>query len=133
MREQINVYRGREVKTTGDGFLVLFDSPTRAVRCALDMVREAAALSTPIRAGIHTGEIETAGDDVRGIAVHVAARLLSLAGAGDILVTATTGELIDGSGITVEDAGAHDLKGLTGARQLLRVVSGARRSAVADA
>ena len=121
MREQINVYRGREIKTTGDGFLVVFDSPTRAVRSAIAMVGAAGATGTPIRVAVHTGEIELVGDDVRGIAVHVASRILALAGSGEILVSSTTAELVAGSGFMFEDAGTHELKGLNGRRQLARV------------
>jgi len=121
LREQVNVYRGREIKTTGDGFLLLFDSPTRAVRCAVAMAGAAASTGTPIRVAVHTGEVEQAGDDVRGIAIHVASRILALAGANEILLSATTADLIDGSGITVTDAGAHELKGLVGSRSVMRV------------
>ena len=121
LREQLNVFRGREVNTTGDGFLAIFDSPTRAVRCATSMVAASRAMGIEIRAGVHTGEVELVGDDVRGIAVHVAARVLALGGADDVLVTATTAELIEGAGIELEDAGVHELKGLTGTRQVWRV------------
>jgi len=86
LREQLNVSRGREVKTTGDGFLATFDSPTRAVQCAAEMTRSTRAIAIAIRVGIHTGEIELVGDDVRGIAVHMAARILALAGPGEVLV-----------------------------------------------
>ena len=121
LREQLNVYRGREVNTTGDGFLALFDSPTRAVRCATAMVEVSHAVGVEIRAAVHTGEVELIGDDVRGIAVHVAARILALAGADEVIVTATTAELLEGSGIALTDAGAHELKGLSGARRVWRV------------
>ena len=121
LREQLNVYRGREVNTTGDGFLALFDSPTRAVRCARAMVDASQAMGVEIRAAVHTGEVELIGDDVRGIAVHVAARILALGGADEVLVTATAAELLEGSGIALEDAGSHELKGLSGARQVWRV------------
>lgn len=122
LREQLNVYRGREVKTTGDGVLAVFDSPTRAVRCALDMTRSVRAIGLEIRVGLHTGEIELVGDDVRGIAVHTAARILALAGPGEVLVSSTTGGLLEGSGIELEDAGMHELKGLSGPRQMFRLV-----------
>lgn len=133
MREQLNVYRGREVKTTGDGFLALFDSPTRAVRCAVAMVAAAGQLGSSIRAAIHTGEVVFAGDDVRGIAVHVAARLLPIAEADGIVLTATTAELIEGAGIAMEDTGTHELKGMDGMRRVFRVSGGpASRPAGSD-
>lgn len=122
MREQLNVFRGREVKTTGDGLLALFDSPTRAVRCATSMAAASRTLGIEIRAGVHTGEVELVGDDIRGIAVHVAARVLAIAGPGDVLLTATTADLIEGSGVQLADAGVHELKGIDGARSLSRVV-----------
>jgi class 3 adenylate cyclase len=122
LREQLNVHRGREVKTTGDGLLAVFDSPTHAVRCALDMTVSVRAIGLEIRVGIHTGEIELVGDDVRGIAVHTAARIVALAGPGEVLVSSTTGALLEGSGIELEDAGIHELKGLSGPRQVFRLV-----------
>jgi class 3 adenylate cyclase len=121
LREQLNVFRGREIKTTGDGLLAMFESPTRGVRCASAMVAACDAMGLPIRVGVHTGEVELVGDDVRGIAVHVAARVLAIAGPGEVLVSQTTADLVDGSGIVLEDAGEHALKGMTGARRLLRV------------
>ena len=122
MREELNVYRGREVKTTGDGFLAIFDSATRAARCAAAMSRSAQALGLPIRIGIHTGEVELAGGDVRGIAVHAAARVLALAGPNEVLLSSTTSGLLEGSDLIVEDAGLHELKGLSGLRQVFRLV-----------
>jgi class 3 adenylate cyclase len=122
LREALNVYRGREVKTTGDGFLAVFDSPTRAVQCAAEMTRSARAIGVEIRVGVHTGEVELVGDDVGGIAVHMAARVLALAGPNEVLVSSTTSDLIEGSGLVLEDAGSHELKGLSGARQLFRLV-----------
>ena len=124
MRDELNVYRGREIKTTGDGLLALFDSPARAVRCASAMVGASHTMGVEIRVGVHTGEVELVGDDVRGIAVHVAARIVALGGAAEVLVTATTAALIEGSGIELEDAGTHELKGLNGARQVWRVTTG---------
>jgi len=121
LREQLNVFRGREVKTTGDGLLAIFDSPTRAVRCAVAMTRSVRALGIEIRVGLHTGEIELVGDDVRGIAVHTAARILALAGPGEVFVSSSTGGLLEGSGIELEDAGLHELKGLPGPRQVFRL------------
>lgn len=127
LREQLNIFRGREIKTTGDGILAVFDSPTRAAECALRLVALAPALDIEIRAGLHTGEIEVVGDDVRGIAVHTAARVLAAAGPGAVYASAATAALLEGSGVAALDAGLHDLKGLGGPRQLYRLeaVSGA--------
>jgi class 3 adenylate cyclase len=122
LREELNVYRGREVKTTGDGFLAVFDSATRAVRCASAMARSREAIDVPIRIGIHTGEVEFIGGDVRGIAVHAAARVMALGGPNEVMVSSTTSDLLEGSDLVLEDAGAHELKGLTGARQVYRLV-----------
>jgi len=124
LREELNVYRGREVKTTGDGFLAVFDSATRAVRCAAAMTRSARAMDLHIRVGVHTGEVEASGGDVRGIAVHTASRIVTLAGPDEVLVSSTTGDLLEGSGLVLEDAGEHELKGLTGKRHVFRLVDG---------
>jgi class 3 adenylate cyclase len=120
MRDTINAFRGQEIATTGDGFLVVFDSATRAVRCGLAMTRSVQSLGLRIRVGIHTGEVEFIGDEVRGVAVHAAARVLAIAGAGEVVVSATTRDLSEGSGVTFVDAGRHALKGLSGERQVFR-------------
>ena len=86
------------------------------------MTRSTRQIGVEIRVGVHTGEIEAVGDDVRGIAVHAAARVTALAGAGEVLVSATTAGLLEGSSVRLEDAGIHELKGIDGARQLFRVV-----------
>jgi class 3 adenylate cyclase len=117
----IDRHRGRLVKTTGDGVLAQFDGPERAVRAAAAIRDAAQDLGLAIRAGVHTGEVQTIADDVRGIAVHTAARIMAVAGSGEILVSATVMDLIDGSGLTFEDAGMHELKGLHGTRQLYRL------------
>jgi len=121
MRELLNAFRDREVATTGDGVLALFDSPTRAVRFAIAMVAAARQLDVAVRVGVHTGEVEVVGDDVRGIAVHLAARVVAAAGADEILVSGTTADLVDGAGLPLEDAGAFELKGIKGERRLFRV------------
>ena len=123
LREQLNVFRGREVKTTGDGLLAIFDSPTRAVECAGAMTHTTRSIGIEIRIGVHTGEVELVGDDVRGIAVHTAARVMALAGPSEVLLSSTTAGLVEGSSIVLEDAGAHELKGLSGRRQVFRVVA----------
>jgi class 3 adenylate cyclase len=113
VRREIDVFAGEEIDTAGDGFFALFDGPARAIRCAIaarDAVRE---LGLEIRAGVHTGEIERApGGSPRGIAVHTGARVASLADAGEILVTSTTGDLVAGSGLEFIDRGEMDLKGV---------------------
>ena len=108
LRDQLNAFRGREVKTTGDGLLAVFDSPTRAVRCGEAMTRAARAMDLPIRVGIHTGEVEFVGNDARGLAVHTAARVMSLAGTDDVYVSSTTYALLEGSGLALDDAGEHE-------------------------
>ena len=99
----------------------VFDGATKAVRCGAAMTRSAHAIGLPIRVGIHTGEIEFVGDDVRGVAVHAAARVMSLAGPDEVLVSSTTADLLEGSGLALEDAGTHELKGLSGRRKLYRL------------
>jgi class 3 adenylate cyclase len=121
MRKELNVFRGREVQTTGDGLLAIFDSPARAVRCAVAMVVATRSTELAIRVGVHTGEVELVGEDVRGIAVHVAARVLATAAAGEVLVTATTADLLEGAGFELDEAGTHELRGLPGERRLYRV------------
>jgi class 3 adenylate cyclase len=122
MRDQFNRFRGREVDTTGDGFLAVFDSASRAARCGLAMIDAAHAVGISIRVGIHTGEVEFVGGDARGVAVHTAARVMSRASADEVLASSTTRDLLDGSDLRLEEAGEHDLKGLSGARALYRVV-----------
>lgn len=118
VRYNLATFRGREIKDTGDGFLAIFDGTARAVRCAAVIRNAVGELGIQIRAAIHTGEIEIVPNDVRGVAVHTAARILSLAGPGEILVSGTTYELLAGSGLTFQDRGSHELKGLTGVRSV---------------
>jgi class 3 adenylate cyclase len=122
LRDQLNVFRGREVKTTGDGFLAVFDSPARAVRCGAAMALSARQMDLPIRVGVHTGEVELVGSDARGFAVHAAARIMALGGPDEVLVSATTFDLLEGSGLKLEEAGTHEMKGLPGARNVFRLV-----------
>jgi class 3 adenylate cyclase len=121
MRDVVTAFRGREIKTTGDGFLVVFDGAARAIRCARKMVDSAPEDGISIRAGAHTGEIEFVGDDVLGVAVHEATRVAALAAAGEVLVTSVTRDLAGGIGLSFEDRGEHELRGLDGARRLFAV------------
>ena len=121
MRAQLDRHRGLELKTTGDGFLAMFDSPARAVRCGRAMAQASAVAGLEIRVGCHTGEVHIVGGEARGQSIHAAARVLGLAGAGEVLVSWTTRDLLTGSGIEVESAGMHELKGLSGAREVFRV------------
>ena len=122
-RGELNRSRGREIQTTGDGFLAIFDGPARAVRCAQAIGSSVANLGIAVRAGIHTGEVELVGTDVRGVAVHEAARVAGAATAGEVLVSATTKLLLAGSGLSFESAGIHQLKGLGEACELFRLAS----------
>jgi class 3 adenylate cyclase len=113
IRREFARFRGREVKTTGDGFLATFDGPARAVRCGEAVVEAVRTLGLDVRVGVHTGEIEMRpGDDIGGVAVHVASRVMGLAGAGEVLVTSTVRDLVAGSGLAFTDRGHHALKGL---------------------
>ena len=109
---------GRRIKSTGDGVLAVFDGPGRAIRCAVALGKELAGIGIEIRAGIHTGELDVRDDDVGGIAVHIAARILAEAGPGEILVSRTVRDLVTGSGIALEDRGTHALRGLADPWQL---------------
>jgi class 3 adenylate cyclase/pimeloyl-ACP methyl ester carboxylesterase len=117
-------YRGREIKTTGDGFLATFDGPARAVKCAQGVCEAVRPLGLEVRAGCHTGEIELLGDDVGGVAVHIGARVGALAGPSEVLVTSTVKDLVAGSGLVFEDRGEHHLKGIPDPWHLYAVGSG---------
>lgn len=119
----IDRHRGRLVKTTGDGVLAQFDGAERAVRGAAAIRDAIAGLDVEIRVGVHTGELQVTADDVRGIAVHTAARIMAVAAPGEVLVSATVMDLVDGSSLAFDDAGMHELKGLHGARQLYRLTA----------
>lgn len=112
VRRQVERFRGREIKTAGDSFLITFDGPARAVRCAWTIIDGVRQLGLEVRAGIHTGEIELIGNDIGGIGVHIAARVSSIAAGGELLVSSTVRDLVAGSGIHFEDRGVHALKGL---------------------
>jgi class 3 adenylate cyclase len=121
IREQLDRFRGREIKTTGDGFLAIFDGPARAIRCGEAISDAVHALGIRIRAGIHTGEIELSDGDLGGIAVHIGARVSAKAGADDVLVSSTVKDLVVGSGIAFAPRGVHDLKGVPGRWHLFAV------------
>ncbi|MGE5226605.1 MAG: alpha/beta fold hydrolase [Planctomycetaceae bacterium] len=122
-RRAIEDNRGRYVKHTGDGLLATFDGPARAVRCAREIVDAVRPLGIQLRAGVHTGEIELAEDDVRGIAIHIGARVMSLAAPSEIFVSSTVKDLVAGSGLSFEYAGEHELKGVPDTWRLYRVVA----------
>ena len=121
-RSEIERFDGREVQTTGDGFFLRFDSPARAVRAAAAMIAAASSLGLTARAGVHTGEVELQGDEVRGIAVHAAARILALAQPGEVLVSGTVRDLLAGSGLEFEDRGEFELRGIDGRRPLAALI-----------
>ena len=123
VRVQLTRFRGREVNTSGDGFLAMFDGPQRAIRCAMAIRDAVQALGIEVRAGLHTGECEVRGDDIGGIAVHIGARVSALAGPNDVLVSSTLRDLVIGSGLEFEDHGAHTLKGVPGEWKLFRVTA----------
>lgn len=119
VRRELVRFRGEEIDTAGDGFLALFDGPARGVRCALAIRDALRMLGLDVKAGVHTGEVERrAGDKPRGISVHIGARIAPLAGPGEVLVSATTRDLVAGSGLEFEDRGEHELKGVEGTRRL---------------
>jgi class 3 adenylate cyclase len=120
VRRTLTRFRGREVKTTGDGFLATFDGPARAVRCAHALTEEMKPLGIEIRAGLHTGECEMVGDDVGGIAVHIGARVAALAGPSEVLVSTTVKDLVAGSGLRFSDRGVKPLKGVPGEWRILK-------------
>ena len=123
VRSQLSRFRGREVSTSGDGFLAMFDGPQRAIRCAMSIRDAVQTLGIQVRAGLHTGECEVRGDDIGGIAVHIGARVSALAGPNDVLASSTLRDLVIGSGLEFEDRGTHQLKGVPGEWHLFAVAS----------
>ncbi|MET0903468.1 MAG: adenylate/guanylate cyclase domain-containing protein [Acidimicrobiales bacterium] len=121
VREQLRRFRGREIKTTGDGFAACFDGPGRAIACATSIIEVTRALGIDVRAGLHTGECEVRGDELAGVAVHLAARIESLASGGEVLVSTTVKDLVAGSGIEFADKGEHQLKGIPATWKLFAV------------
>ena len=122
VRQQLARFRGREIKSLGDGFLATFDGPARAVRCASAIAETVQPMGLNVRSGLHTGEIELHRDDIGGIAVHIAARVAATAKAGETLVSSTVRDLVAGSGIHFEDRGRHALRGLADEVQLYTVL-----------
>ena len=122
MRTHLDRYRGKDVATTGDGFLATFDGPARAVRCALAIAAAVRSLGIEIRAGLHSGEVEFQDGQIAGIAVHIAARVMALAGTGRVLVSSTVKDLVVGSPIRFADRGSHPLRGVPGEWGLFEVV-----------
>jgi class 3 adenylate cyclase len=114
VQDELRRFGGRPIKSLGDGFLAAFNGPTRAVRCARAICDEVRELGLEVRAGIHTGECESAGEDLRGLAVHIGSRIASLASASEVLVSGTVCDLVVGSGIDFVERGAHELKGVPG-------------------
>ena len=123
---EIGRFRGREIKTLGDGFLATFDGPARAVRCAGAIIEALRVLGLDVRCGVHTGEIEMKGEDIGGIAVHIASRIAALAGGGQVLVSRTVRDLVAGSNLHLEDRGAYSLKGLSEPMALFAAVGSQR-------
>jgi class 3 adenylate cyclase len=114
VRRELARYRGRETNTAGDGFMASFDGPGRGIRCALSIVSAVKPLGLEVRAGLHTGEVELMGDNIGGIAVHIAARMGAEASANEVVVSSTTRDLVVGSGIMFESRGSKQLKGVPG-------------------
>jgi class 3 adenylate cyclase len=121
IRRCLERFRGREVSTEGDGFIARFDGPARAVSCARAICDGATGLGIEVRAGVHTGEIEIHGEEIHGLAVHIGARVVALADAGEILVSRTVKDLVVGSGIAFNDRGTFALKGIPDSWQLFAV------------
>ena len=123
IRGLLGRYRGTEVDTAGDGFFATFDGPARGVRCAQAIVGAVNSLGLEVRAGVHTGEVETINEKVGGVAVNIGARIAAVAGPGEVLVSSTVKDLTAGSGLIFEDAGEHELKGIPGWWRVYRVAS----------
>jgi class 3 adenylate cyclase len=112
VKTELERFRGHKVKSTGDGVLATFDGPGRAIRCACAVQDSVRSVGVDLRAGLHTGEIELLGEDVAGMAVHIAARVAARADAGEVLVSSTVRDIVAGSGIEFSDRGEHELKGV---------------------
>jgi pimeloyl-ACP methyl ester carboxylesterase len=123
VRRELGRFRGRELNTAGDGFLATFDGPARAIACAASIREEGRSLGLQIRFGLHTGELELHGSEIRGIAVHTGARVVGKAGPGEVLASSTVKDLVAGSGLEFEDRGSHELKGVPGEWRLYAVAN----------
>ncbi|HZQ49430.1 MAG TPA: adenylate/guanylate cyclase domain-containing protein [Candidatus Dormibacteraeota bacterium] len=121
VRGELARFRGREIDRRGDGFLAIFDGPARAIRCALSIVELVHELGIQVRVGLHTGELDLLESGIAGIGVHTGARVMSLAGPDEVLVTSTVRDLVAGSGLSFSDRGLHELKGVPGSWRILRV------------
>jgi class 3 adenylate cyclase len=121
VREQLRRFRGREINTSGDGFMASFDGPARAIQCGCAIRDAAHQLDVEVRVGVHTGEVELRDGDIGGIAVHIGQRVSSLAQPGEVLVSRTVADLLAGSSISFSDRGEHELKGLPGHWRLFAV------------
>jgi class 3 adenylate cyclase len=124
VRSELIRFRGREVNTTGDGFLAMFDGPARAVRCALAIMDRLDDVGVSIRAGVHTSEVAVTNGDISGIGVHVGARTMALAGPGEVLVSSVVRDLALGSGLAFSDRGLHTFEGIPGQWQLFQPLTG---------
>lgn len=123
MERHLSAFGGRKINQAGDGVFAVFDGPTKAARCALELVPALATRGIPIRAGVHIGECERRGDDWSGVSVHIGARVAAMAGAGEVLVSRTVRDLSAGSGLMFEDRGSHQLKGVPEEWQVFRVTT----------
>lgn len=123
IRREIVRFRGNEIKSLGDGFLATFDGPARAIACALEIEKATSQLGISVRAGLHTGEVQSVDGDIEGIAVHIASRVVDLAGSNEVMVTRTVKDLVAGSGISFSDAGIRSLKGFPEKWQLYRAAA----------
>jgi class 3 adenylate cyclase len=123
LRIELRRFAGREIDTAGDGFFASFTSPTAAIRCAQAMQAAVSQIGVEIRIGLHTGECEVVGEKLRGVAVHIGARVAAKAQAGEVLVSQTVKDVATGSGFAFEDAGEHELKGIPDRWRLYRVVA----------
>ena len=121
VRRELERFRGREIDTAGDGFLASFDGPARAILCAIAIAEQNRSLGIDVRAGLHTGECEKMGEKLGGIALHIGARVMALAGAGEVMVSSTVKDLVAGSGLSFEDRDTHTLKGIPGEWHLFSV------------
>jgi len=121
VREELARFRGREIDRRGDGFLAIFDGPARAITSALSIVERVHELGIQVRAGLHTGELDVTESGIAGIAVHTGARVMSLAGPDEVLVSSTVKDLVAGSGLSFSDKGTHELKGVPGSWRIFRV------------